>query len=310
MRQSPFRPGRRRILAMLAGTGTALTMKPTMAQPVATLTTRPIPASGEPLPVVGLGTWQTFDVGGDARARAPLGEVLSVLAAAGGKVVDSSPMYGTSEEVVGDLVAKLDLRPRLFLATKVWTNGRAEGIAQMEQSLRRLRAERLDLMQIHNLVDVATHTRTLEDWKAAGRVRYVGITHYTSSAYREVERVLKAGHYDFLQINYSLDEPEAAERLLPLAEEKKVAVLVNRPFGKGSMFRRTRGKPLPEWSRELGIGSWAQYFLKWIIGHPAVTCAIPGTAKPEHMRDNLGAALGPLPDAAMRRRMAEHYANL
>lgn len=295
---------------MLAGTGTALTMKPTMAQPVATLTTRPIPASGEPLPVVGLGTWQTFDVGGDARARAPLGEVLSVLAAAGGKVVDSSPMYGTSEEVVGDLVAKLDLRPRLFLATKVWTNGRAEGIAQMEQSLRRLRAERLDLMQIHNLVDVATHTRTLEDWKAAGRVRYVGITHYTSSAYREVERVLKAGHYDFLQINYSLDEPEAAERLLPLAEEKKVAVLVNRPFGKGSMFRRTRGKPLPEWSRELGIGSWAQYFLKWIIGHPAVTCAIPGTAKPEHMRDNLGAALGPLPDAAMRRRMAEHYANL
>jgi diketogulonate reductase-like aldo/keto reductase len=295
---------------MLAGTGTALTMKPTMAQPAATLTTRSIPASGERLPVVGLGTWQTFDVGGDTRARAPLGEVLSELATAGGKVVDSSPMYGTSEEVVGDLVAKLGLRPRLFLATKVWTSGRAEGIAQMEQSMRRLRAERLDLMQIHNLVDVATHTRTLEDWKSAGRVRYVGITHYTSSAYREVERVLKAGHYDFLQINYSLDEPEAAERLLPLAEEKKVAVLVNRPFGKGSMFRRARGKPLPEWSRELGIGSWAQYFLKWIIGHSAVTCAIPGTAKPEHMRDNLGAGRGPLPDAAMRRRMAEHYASL
>jgi diketogulonate reductase-like aldo/keto reductase len=295
---------------MLAGTGTPLTMKPTMAQPVATLITRPIPASGEPLPVVGLGTWQTFDVARDARARAPLGEVLSVLAAAGGKVVDSSPMYGTSEEVVGDLVAELGLRPRLFLATKVWTSGRAEGIAQMEQSMRRLRAERLDLMQIHNLVDVATHTRTLEGWKAAGRVRYVGITHYTSSAYREVERVLKAGHYDFLQINYSLDEPQAAERLLPLAEERKVAVLVNRPFGQGSMFRRTRGRPLPEWARELGVGSWAQYFLKWIIGHPAVTCAIPGTAKPEHMHDNLGAALGPLPDAAMRRRMAEHYANL
>jgi len=281
-----------------------------MARSQAILTTRRVPSSGEHLPVVGLGTWQTFDVGGDARVRAPLGEVLSILAAAGGKVVDSSPMYGSSEEVVGDLVAGLRLRERLFLATKVWTSGRAEGVAQMEQSFRRLRVERLDLMQIHNLVDVATHTRTLEDWKASGRVRYVGITHYTSSAYREVERVLKAGRYDFLQINYSLDEPEAAERLLPLAEEKRVAVLVNRPFGQGSMFRRTRGKPIPEWARELGIGSWAQYFLKWIIAHPAVTCAIPGTAKPEHMRDNLGAALGPLPDAAMRRRMAEHHASL
>ncbi len=310
MPRSPFRLARRRALALLAGTGAALTMKPTMAQPVATPTTRPIPASGERLPVVGLGTWQTFDVGADARARAPLGEVLSILAAAGGKLIDSSPMYGSSEAVVGDLVAELGLRERLFLATKVWTSGRAEGIAQMEQSLRRLRVNQLDLMQIHNLVDFATHTRTLEDWKRAGRVRYVGITHYTSSAYDEVERVLKAGHYDFLQINYSLDEPEAAERLLPLAEEKKVAVLVNRPFGQGSMFRRTRGKPLPEWARELGIGSWAQYFLKWIIGHPAVTCAIPGTAKPEHMRDNLGAALGPLPDAAMRQRMARHFASL
>ena len=310
MLRSPFRLARRRALALLAGTGAALTMKPTMAQPAATLTTRPIPASGERLPVVGLGTWQTFDVGADAGARAPLGEVLSILAAAGGKVIDSSPMYGSSEAVAGDLVAELGLRERLFLATKVWTSGRAEGIAQMEQSLRRLRVNQLDLMQIHNLVDVATHTRTLEDWKQAGRVRYVGITHYTSSAYGEIERVLKAGHYDFLQINYSLDEPEAAERLLPLAEEKKVAVLVNRPFGQGSMFRRTRGKPVPEWTRELGIGSWAQYFLKWIVGHPAVTCAIPGTAKPEHMRDNLGAALGPLPDAAMRQRMARHFASI
>jgi len=310
MPRSPFRLARRRALALLAGTGAALTMKPAMTQPAATPTTRPIPASGERLPVVGLGTWQTFDVGADARARAPIGEVLSILAAAGGKVIDSSPMYGSSEAVAGDLVAELGLRERLFLATKVWTSGRAEGIAQMEQSLRRLRVNQLDLMQIHNLLDVSTHTRTLEDWRRAGRVRYVGITHYTSSAYGEVERVLKAGHYDFLQINYSLDEPEAAQRLLPLAEEKKVAVLVNRPFGQGSMFRRTRGKPLPEWTRELGIGSWAQYFLKWIIGHPAVTCAIPGTAKPEHMRDNLGAALGPLPDAAMRQRMARHFASL
>ncbi len=219
-------------------------------------------------------------------------------------------MYGSSESVVGDLVAELKLRPRLFLATKVWTSGREEGIRQMEQSFRRLRVEQLDLMQVHNLVDVAVHTRTLADWKQAGRVRYVGITHYTSSAFREVERWLKGGNYDFLQINYSLDEPEAAERLLPLAHDKNAAVIVNRPFGKGSMFRRTRGKPLPDWARELGIASWAQYFLKWIVAHPAVTCAIPGTSKPEHMQDNLGAAHGALPDAAMRARMAEYFASL
>jgi diketogulonate reductase-like aldo/keto reductase len=219
-------------------------------------------------------------------------------------------MYGSSESVVGDLVAELKLRPLLFLATKVWTSGREEGIRQMEQSFRRLRVEKLDLMQVHNLVDVAVHTRTLADWKQAGRVRYVGITHYTSSAFREVERWLKGGNYDFLQINYSLDEPEADERLLPLAHDKNAAVIVNRPFGKGSMFRRTRGKPLPDWARELGIASWAQYFLKWIVAHPAVTCAIPGTSKPEHMQDNLGAAHGALPDAAMRARMAEYFASL
>jgi len=308
MSRSDFSPGRRRALRLLAGTGAALTIEPHMsrsAEPAPI--TRPIPSSGERLPVVGLGTWQTFDVGGDAQAHAPLREVLALFAAGGGKVIDSSPMYGSSESVVGDLVAELGLRAKLFLATKVWTSGREEGIRQMEQSLRRLRAERLDLMQVHNLVDVATHTRTLEAWKQAGRVRYVGITHYTSSAYPEIERLLKSGSYDFLQINYSLDEPGAAERLLPLAQERKVAVIVNRPFGQGSMFRRTRGKALPAWARELGIASWAQYFLKWIIGHPAVTCAIPGTGKPEHMKDNLAAAYGALPDEATRKLMAEYF---
>jgi len=304
-----FRPRRRRALGLLAGAPAALAVNPAMSAP-SPLITRPIPSSGERLPVIGLGTWQTFDVGGDERARAPLREVLSAMAADGAKLIDSSPMYGSSESVVGDLVAELKLRPRLFLATKVWTSGREEGIRQMEQSFRRLRVEQLDLMQVHNLVDVAVHTRTLADWKQAGRVRYVGITHYTSSAFREVERWLKGGNYDFLQINYSLDEPEAAERLLPLAHDKNAAVIVNRPFGKGSMFRRTRGKPLPDWARELGIASWAQYFLKWIVAHPAVTCAIPGTSKPEHMQDNLGAAHGALPDAAMRARMAEYFASL
>lgn len=281
-------------------------MNPAMSAP-APLITRLIPSTGERLPVIGLGTWQTFDVGGDAQARGPLRGVLSAMAEDGAKLIDSSPMYGSSESVVGELVAALGLRPQLFLATKVWTSGRDEGIRQMEQSFRRLRIEQLDLMQIHNLLDAATHTRTLEDWKQAGRVRYIGITHYTSSAYQDVERWLKRGNYDFLQINYSLDEPEAAERLLPLAQEKNAAVIVNRPFGKGSMFRRTRGKPLPGWARELGIASWAQYFLKWIIAHPAVTCAIPGTSNPRHMVDNLGAARGALPDAAMRVRMAQTF---
>jgi diketogulonate reductase-like aldo/keto reductase len=274
------------------------------------LITRTIPASGENLPVVGVGTWQAFDVGEDAAARAPLREVLALFAQRGGKTIDSSPMYGSSESVAGDLVAELGLRERLFVATKVWTSGRAEGVRQMEESFRRLRVARMDLMQIHNLLDAATHTRTLEQWKRDGRVRYIGITHYTASAYAEVERWLKSGDYDFLQINYSLAEREAERRLLPLAREMKVAVIANRPFAGAGAFRRVRGKPLPPWAQELGIASWAQYFLKWIVGHPAITCAIPGTAKAAHMKDNLGAAYGALPDAATRERMARHFDSL
>jgi diketogulonate reductase-like aldo/keto reductase len=263
-----------------------------------------IPSSGEALPIIGVGTWQTFDVGAGAAERAPLREVLKLLH---GNVIDSSPMYGAAESVVGDLVAELGLRDKLFLATKVWTSGREEGLRQMQTSFRRLRAERIALMQVHNLVDVAAHTRTLLEMKAQGKVKYVGITHYTSSAYAEVERRLKTRQYDFLQINYSLGEREAEQRLLPLAAELKVAVIANRPFVEGALFRRTKGKPLPAWAAELGIASWAQYFLKWIVGHPAVTCAIPGTARPEHMADNLAAGRGALPDDAQRRRMAEYY---
>jgi diketogulonate reductase-like aldo/keto reductase len=309
MLRREFRPGRRRALGLLAGVPAAFAMTPTMSAPETPLT-RPIPASGERLPVVGVGTWQTFDVGGDAAARAPLREVLALFAQGGGKLIDSSPMYGTSESVAGDLVAELGLRERLFFATKVWTSGRAEGIRQMEESFRRLRVARMDLMQIHNLLDAATHTRTLEQWKSDGRVRYIGITHYTASAYAEVERWLKRGDYDFVQINYSLAEREAERRLLPLAQEMKVAVIANRPFAGAGTFRRVRGKPLPPWAQELGIASWAQYFLKWIVGHPAITCAIPGTGKPAHLKDNLGAAHGPLPDAAARERMAQYFDSL
>ena len=274
------------------------------------MATRPIPSSGEQLPLIGIGTWQTFDAGGDAAARATLKEVLRLFFAGGGRVVDSSPMYGSSEAVVGDACADLGICEPLFMATKVWTQGREEGVRQMQRSIERMRAGRMDLMQVHNLLDVQAHTKTLREWQAQQRVRYVGITHYTSSAYAEVERWLKTRQYDFVQINYSLAESESAQRLLPLASELGVAVIANRPFAEGAMFRRVRGKPLPPWAAELGIASWAQYFLKWIVGHPAVTCTIPGTGKPEHMADNLAAGMGALPDEAQRRRMAQYYASL
>jgi diketogulonate reductase-like aldo/keto reductase len=280
-------------------------MNQAFAQPE--VAAKKIPSSGEAMPVIGLGTWQAFDAGSDAAARAPLREVVKVFAQAGGRLVDSSPMYGAAESVVGDLVSELGLAGRLFVATKVWTRGRAEGIRQMETSFKRLRLERMDLMQIHNLLDVETHTQTLKDWKAQGKVRYIGITHYTSSAYAEVERRLKTGQYDFLQINYSLGEREAENMLLPLASKLKVAVIANRPFAEGALFRKTKGKPLPPWAAELGISSWAQYFLKWIVSHPAVTCAIPGTGRPQHMQDNLAAGRAPLPDEAQRRRMAQYF---
>jgi diketogulonate reductase-like aldo/keto reductase len=269
--------------------------------------TKKIPSTGEELPAIGLGTWQTFDVGSDETARAPLRETLKLL---NGNVVDSSPMYGSSETVAGDLIAELGMRGKLFMATKVWTSGRDEGIRQMETSFKRLRVERMDLMQVHNLVDVATHTATLKDWKHKGRVRYLGITHYTSSAYPEVERLLTSGQYDFLQINYSLVERESEKRLLPLALDRKIAVIINRPFAEGALFRATKGKALPSWAAALGIGSWAQYFLKWIVSHPAVTCAIPGTGRPEHMVDNLRAGDGVLPDQKTRKRMTEYFDSL
>ena len=269
-----------------------------------------LPQGTVKLPKIGLGTWQTFDAGNDAAERERLREVVRIFAGAGHGVVDSSPMYGSSESVAGDLIAELDVRDKLFIATKVWTSGREDGIAQMETSFKRLRVKVMDLMQVHNLLDVATHTKTMQQWREQGRIRHIGITHYTASAYGEVERWLKTGAYDFVQINYSLAERDAEQRLLPLAAERKVNVIINRPFAEGSLFRRTKGKELPRWAAELGIASWAQYFLKWIVSHPAVTCAIPGTGRPEHMRDNLAAGRGPFPDAAARERMAEYFDSL
>ena len=278
----------------------------TTAKPVRAV----IPRTGEPLPVIGLGTWQTFDVGRSAAAREPLREVLREFAALGGKVVDSSPMYGESERVVGDLTAELGLRDKLFLATKVWTSGHDAGVAQMQESLKLLRAGRLDLMQVHNLVDWRTHLATLRKWKEQGKVRYIGVTHYTEGAYDDLERVLKSEELDFVQLNYSIAEREAEKRLLPLAAERRVAVIANRPFAKAVLFEKVRGKDLPEWAREIGCTTWAQYFLKFVVSHPAVACAIPATSKLTHLRDNMQAGFEPMPSAAQRERMAREVARL
>lgn len=266
---------------------------------------RPIPSSGERIPVVGLGTFSTFDVGSSAAERRPLEEVLSRFAERGGRVVDSSPMYGRSEAVVGEVAAKVGLKGRLFLATKVWTRGREAGLEQMAASERLLGAKPLDLLQVHNLLDLDTHLATLRAWKETGRVRYIGVTHYTASAYPEVERVLRREKLDFLQVNYSLAEREAEDRILPLARDRGVAVLVNRPFGGGEALKRALSKPLPAFAAEIDCSSWAQVFLKWILAHPAVTCAIPATNKRAHLDDDLDAALGRLPDEALRRRIVD-----
>ncbi len=268
---------------------------------------RPIPKSGETIPVIGLGTWQVFDVAGDTAELGAARATLQTFVERGGTVIDSSPMYGSSEAAVGDLATALGVRKRLFIATKVWTSGRAAGIRQMEDSMAKLRTERLDLIQVHNLVDADTQLATLREWKRAGRVRYLGVTHYTASAYRELEPYVARGDLDFVQLNYSLGERAAEARLLRLATDTRTAVLVNRPFMEGALFRRVRGQPLPDWAREFDCGSWAQFFLKWIVGAPAVTCAIPATRNPQHVADNLAAAQGRLPDEPMRRRMADYF---
>src|SRR5580765_508672 len=252
---------------------------------------RPIPKTGEAIPAVGLGTWQAFDVAGDGAGTAQAREALKALVELGGRVIDSSPMYGSAETVSGQLAEELGVRSRLFVATKVWTSGKQAGIRQMEDSMRKLRVERLDLMQVHNLVDAGTHLATLREWKKAGRVRYVGVTHYHAGAHHDLERAIKPGDVDFVQVNYSLAEPEAERSLL-------------------AVFGRVKGKPVPEWAREIGCESWAQFFLKWILAHPAVTCVIPGTRNAKHVADNLGAASSPLPYEATRRRMSAYFNSL
>src|SRR6266699_96443 len=271
---------------------------------------RRVPKGGEAIPAVGLGTWQAFDVASDAKEKAQAQETLKVFVDLGGRVIDSSPMYGSSESVTGELAAALGVKAKLFVATKVWTSGKQAGIRQMEDSMRKLRVQRLDLMQVHNLSDVQTQLATLRDWKAAGRIRYLGVTHYHAGAHADLEKIISRGDIDTVQVNYSLAEPEADRRLLRVAADSGTAVIVNRPFAEGAMFSRVKGQPVPEWAKDAGSASWAQFFLKWILAQPAVTCVIPGTRNAKHVADNLAAATSPLPDEAMRRRMAEHFNSL
>ena len=266
---------------------------------------RAIPSSGEKLPVIGLGTWQTFDVDASEAEQRPLQDVLTTFVKLGGRVIDSSPMYGRAEEVIGDLVTKLGLRNSLFLATKVWTRGKQNGIDSMERSLARLRTKMIDLMQVHNLVDVATQLATMREWKEQGRIRYIGVTHYEAGAFGDVARILANEKLDFVQINYSIAEREAEEKILPLAQQRGVAVIANRPFGGGDLFSRVRGKPLPDFAKDFECASWAQFFLKWIVASTAVTCAIPATNNVHHLEDNMRGGIGRLPDGKMRARMVE-----
>jgi len=288
--------------------GAALLARPALAQTGPRMHTRKIPATGEALAVVGCGTWQTFDVGPAPAERAPRAEVLKVLFEAGGSAIDSSPMYGRAEEVVGDLVAAAGTRGKAFLATKVWTHGRAEGIAQMEQSFKRLRTDKIDLMQVHNLVDWQVHLPTLKAWKAEGRLRLIGVTHYTESMHGELEAVLRLGGFDFVQVNYALDERGIERRLLRFAQVNGIAVMINQPFGGGGLLRKLSGRPLPAWAGEIGCTSWAQILLKFVLAHPSVTCVIPGTSNPAHMRDNVQAGLGAYPDRKLIDRMTDEIA--
>ncbi len=288
------------VLAALGHAGPGIAAEP--------LNRRPVPASGDRIPVIGMGTYQTFDADpDDAAAVGRLERVMEHFYEGGGRVVDSSPMYDRSERVVGLVAERLGIADELFMASKVWTRGRAEGIEQMQRSRERMGGGRLELMQVHNLVDLETHLDTLKAWREAGRVRYIGVTHYTDSSHDRLARIVEREPIDCVQFNYNIAARNAEKRLLPAAAANGVATLINEPFESGRLFGRVQGQRLPDWAGELGIRTWAQFFLKFIVGHPAVTCAIPATGDPEHAADNIGAARGPLPDTGTRARMASVF---
>lgn len=295
----PSMLSRRDVLRIATTTGVMACLPRTAMATPPKMNTRLIPRTKEAIPTIGLGTWQAFDV--EPSGRAPLVAVMKQFLAAGGRVVDSSPMYGKSEGVVGDVLAELGAIGTPFLATKVWTRGRREGISEMERSRQRMRATRIDLMQIHNLLDWQTHLPVLREMKQAGTIRYLGVTHYSHGELPQLERLMKSEALDFIQVPYNVVDRAVEARVLPTAADTGTAVLVMQPFDEGGLFRRVRGKALPVWAAELDCTSWAQLFLKFIIGHPAVACPIPATADPAHLADNIQAGFGRLPDAAQRR---------
>ena len=299
-----YRPDRRRFLAALGAAVAGAGYGDALGQPRDPIR-RPIPSTGELVPAIGLGTWITFDAGADPQRRASLQPVLQAFFDRGGTLIDSSPMYGSSEAVIGALLPRISPRPAPFAATKVWIVGRGAGARQMEISRGLWGVPRFDLLQIHNMVDWQAHLHTLKAWKAEGRVRYIGITTSHGRRHTDLERAMVTEPFDFVQFTYNFADRSVEQRLLPLAAERGIAVVINRPFDGGLLFNAVGTRPLPAWATEIGCANWAQFMLKWIVGHPAVTCAIPATSDPDHMRENMGAGVGVLPDAAMRRRMAD-----
>jgi len=302
---------RRTFVATLAAALSTVWLAPgTLRAAQKALIRKPIPGTGEALPVIGLGSSRTFDIGRDQAALQSLIEVMQAFFANGGQLIDSSPMYGSAEQVIGELLQRSGSQDKLFAATKVWTDGEQDGIRQMEDSLQKWRLDRFDLMQIHNLRDWQIHLKTLRNWKAAGKIRYLGITTSHGRFHGELETILRNEPFDFVQLSYNIEDRSVEQRLLPLAAEHGIAVLVNRPFQRGALFGKVKGQSLPDWAAEIDCASWGQLFLKFVVSHPAVTCAIPATTKVHHMQDNMAAGFGQLPDAAMRKRMIDFYAAL
>ena len=274
------------------------------------IATKVVPSTGERIPILGMGTWQTFDVGRSSDVRARLLNVLETFFDRGGRLIDSSPMYGRSEGVVGALLSRTSPRPSLIAASKVWIYGKRLGVVQIEDSRKEWGIPRFDLLQVHNLLDWEAHLETLREMKANGRVRYIGVTTSHGRRHDELERIMTREKLDFVQFTYNLADRSVETRLLPLARERGIAVIINRPLDGGELFSRVQGKPLPPWARDIGVSNWSQYFLKFVVSHPAVTLAIPATSQPSHMVENMGAAFGPVPDAAMRRRMVDYFSRI
>ncbi len=311
MKLNDYPLSRRTFVATLAAALAAVWLAPgRLSAADKALIRKAIPATGEALPVIGLGSSQTFDIGSDQAALEGLVEVMQTFFANGGQLIDSSPMYGAAERVIGELLQRSGPQDKLFAATKVWTDGKQDGIRQMEDSLSKWGLERFDLMQIHNLRDWQVHLKTLRDWKAAGKIRYIGITTSHGRYHGELDTILRNEPFDFVQLSYNIEDRSVEQSLLPLAAERGIAVLVNRPFQRGALFDKVKGQTLPGWAAEIDCTSWGQFFLKFIVSHPAVTCAIPATTKVHHLKDNMAAGFGQLPDAAMRRRMGDFYAAL